>query len=99
FLLKRIFGTHEFADPATGEVYTLLAEPRTSQLSRRQYCDLIERAMEIAAEDDFYLVAPDEYRKAKEAAAKQAAREARKRDAATEAPCHGCGELYPGSKL
>lgn len=77
FLLKRIFGTHDFVDPITGEVFPVLAEPHTSKLTRRQYCDLIEGAMEIAAEDDYYLTAPDEYRKAKEAAAKQAAREAK----------------------
>lgn len=82
FLLKRIFGTHEFADPTTGEVYYLLAEPRTSQLTRRQYSELIEGAMELAAEDDFILIAPDEYRKAKEAAMKQAARAAKKAEAA-----------------
>jgi hypothetical protein len=80
FLLKRIFGTHEFVDPSTGEIYALLAEPRTSQLSRRQYCLLIERSLEIAAEDDFYLTAPDEYRKAKEAAQRQAEREARRQE-------------------
>ena len=56
--------------------------------------------MEIAAEDDFYLVAPDEYRKAKEAAANQAEREARRRaKEGGEAPCHGCGELLPASSL
>lgn len=79
WLLAEIFGTHLFAVPGTDEVIEVLAEPHTSKLTRRQYCDLIEGAMEIAAtKDGFYLVAPDEYRKAKEAAAKQAAREAKK---------------------
>lgn len=82
FLLKRIFGTHDFVDPTTGEVFQVLAEPHTSKLTRRQYSELIEGAMEIAAEDDVYLVAPDEYRKAKEAAMKQAARDAKKGKAA-----------------
>lgn len=81
YLLKRIFGTLEFVDPATGEITLVLAEPHTSKLTRRQYCELIERTLEIAATDDgYYLTAPDEYRKAKEAALKQAAREARKRE-------------------
>lgn len=71
FLLKEIFGTHTFVDPRTGEELQLLAEPHTSALTRRQYAELIERTMEIAAEDGVYLMAPDEYRKAKEAEAKR----------------------------
>ena len=77
FLLKRTFGTHDFLDFNTGEVFQVLAEPHTSKLRRKQYSDLIENAMMLAAEDGCYLVAPDEYRKAKAVAEKQAARAAR----------------------
>lgn len=93
WLLAEIFGTHFFPVPGTNDVIQVLAEPHTSKLTRRQYCTLIEESMRLAAErDDFYLVAPDEYRKAKEAAAKQAEREARRR-AKAEAmiiTCHHC---------
>lgn len=102
WLLAEIFGTHTFKVPGTDAVITVLAEPHTSQLTRRQYCDLIEGAMRLAAErDGVYLIAPDEYRKAKEAAAKQAEREARKRAKAQtgEAACVDCGELYPIAQL
>jgi hypothetical protein len=78
FLLKKIFGTHDFVDFTTGEVFQVLAEPHTSKLTKVQYSELIEQAMVLAAEDNFYLIAPDEWRKMKEDAAKQAAREAKK---------------------
>lgn len=84
FLLAEIFGTHQFKVPGADVVIEVLAEPHTSELTRRQYCELIEETMRIAAEDQppVYLTAPDEYRKAKEAAAKQAARDAKKGKAA-----------------
>lgn len=78
FLLKKIFGTHDFVDFTTGEVFQTLAEPHTSKLTMRQYNDLIEGAMELAAEDDFYLIAPSEWRKAKEAEQRKAAKQAAK---------------------
>jgi hypothetical protein len=78
FLLKRIFGTHDFIDFSTGEVVQVLAEAHTSKLTKRQYSDLIERTMEIAAEDGYYLTAPDEYRRIKEAERTKAARLAAK---------------------
>lgn len=104
WILAELFGTHTYKVPGTDTFITVLAEPHTSQLTRRQYCDLIEGAMRLAAErDGIYLIAPDEYRKAKEAAAKQAEREARKRAKALEknpeAACVDCGELHPISRL
>jgi hypothetical protein len=79
WLLAEIFGTHLFTVPGTDLAIEVLAEPQTSKLTRRQYCELIEGAMQLAAEKDgYYLTAPDEYRKAKEAARKQVAREAKK---------------------
>lgn len=75
FILKKTFGTHDFVDIETDEVIQVLAEPHTSKLTRAQYSELIENSMVLAAHDDFYLVAPDEYRKAKAAAAKKAARD------------------------
>jgi hypothetical protein len=68
FLLGRVFGFHEFVDPQTGEVIKVLAEPHTSKLSVQQFCDLIDRTLELAAEDGVFLTAPDEYRRAKQAA-------------------------------
>jgi len=62
FLLKKVFGVLEFVDPGSGEVTEVLAEPHTSKLTKAQFSDLIERTLEIAAEDDFHLMAPDEYR-------------------------------------
>ncbi len=81
FLLKKAFGTHEFTDPETGEVIHVLAEPHTSKLTVGQFVHLIDETLRLGAEDGQYLVIGDEYLKAKEAAAKQAARKA-KREAA-----------------
>jgi hypothetical protein len=76
FILSRVFGWLEFVDPTTGEVLKVLAEPHTSKLSVHQFCELIEGALELAAEDGVWLQAPDEYRKAKEQAARRDARKA-----------------------
>lgn len=70
FLLKRTFGTHEFVDPITGEVLEVLAEPHTSKLSVRQFVDLVDRTLELAAEDGVFLLIGDEYLKAKRKAEK-----------------------------
>ncbi len=78
FVLGRVFGWLEFADPQSGEVCKVLAEPHTSRLSMAQFCTFIESVLELAAEDGVWLQAPDEYRKAKAALAKKAARDARK---------------------
>ena len=78
FMLGRVFGWLEFADPRSGEVLKVLAEPHTSQLSMGAFCLFIETLLELAAEDGVWLQAPDEYRKAKAAAAKQAERDAKK---------------------
>lgn len=81
FLLKKAFGTHEFTDPETGEVIQVLAEPHTSKLTVGQFVHLIDETLRLGAEDGQYLLIGDEYLKAKQAAAKQAARKA-KREAA-----------------
>ncbi len=78
FVLGKVFGWLEFADPFSGEVMRVLAEPHTSKLDMAKFCTLIESVLELAAEDGVWLQAPDEYRRAKEAAAKQAERDARK---------------------
>lgn len=78
FVLGRAFGWLEFADIQTGEVIKVLAEPHTSKLSMAKFCTFIESILDLAAEDGVFLQAPDEYRRAKEKAAKQMAREARK---------------------
>jgi hypothetical protein len=76
FLLGRVFGWGEFVDPMTGEVLPVLTEPHTSKLSVGQFSELIERSLELAAEDGVWLQAPDEYTRAKASAEKRAARTA-----------------------
>lgn len=78
FLLKRAFGVHEFTDPISGEVIEVLAEPHTSKLSVSQFVHLIDRTLELGAEDGQFLLIGDEYTKAKAAAEKRAERDARK---------------------
>lgn len=78
FVLGRTFGWLEFTDPQSGEVLKVLAEPHTSSLSMAQFCVLIETVLELAAEDGVWLQSPDEWRKAKDALAKKAARAERR---------------------
>ncbi|MGE3278041.1 MAG: hypothetical protein AB7O67_23260 [Vicinamibacterales bacterium] len=61
-LLGEIFGYREHVNRFTGEVTMVLREPHTSRLSKRQYSELIERSIEIAAGCNVVLIAPDEYR-------------------------------------
>ena len=82
FLLKRTFGVHEFVDPVSGEVVEVLAEPHTSKLGVQQFCELVDRTLELAAEDGVWLVIGDEYLKAKRAADRQAARTGKREAAA-----------------
>ena len=70
------FGHLEQVAPITGEVVKVLAEPKTSHLDVTKFCHLIETVLETAAEDDYWLDAPDEYRRAKDAAQKKAAKAA-----------------------
>ena len=58
--------------PMTGRVYPM--HPHTSDLSVEEFCRVIEAILHLAAEHSgVVLQAPDEYRKAKEAAAKRKA--------------------------
>lgn len=66
FLLKKVFGVLEFVDPTSGEVTEILAEPHTSKLTKAQFSELIERTLEIAIEDGYRLLAPGEYRHARD---------------------------------
>jgi len=75
-LLREVFGEVEHLNPITGEVTMVLREPHTSKLSRAKYHELIERTLDIAAGCGYVLVAPNEYRKAKEAAARKSRKEA-----------------------
>lgn len=77
WVLGEAFGRIECTDPKTGELFQIPAEMHTSRLSIAQFVHLMDRAMELAAEDGVILIAPDEYRKAKEAAARKAARKAK----------------------
>lgn len=78
WLLSRAFGWHEVLDVESGEVIKVLAEPHTSTLSVAQFCEYIETILELAAGDGVVLLSPDEYRRAKEAEARKAARAAAK---------------------
>lgn len=73
--LGSVFGWLEVPDITTGEVIKVLAEPHTSMLSVRQFCEVIEWVLETAAGGGVVLMAPDEYRRAKERAARKASRE------------------------
>lgn len=70
-LLRAIFGEQEHVNPITGEIAMVLREPHTSTLNRAKYSELIERALEIAAECGVVLVAPNEYRRQREQAEKK----------------------------
>ena len=61
-LLAEIFGLREHVDVVSGDVVKVLCEPRTSKLTKKQYNELIERTLDIAADCGHVLVAPSEYR-------------------------------------
>lgn len=70
-MLGIAFGHLERVMPVTGEVVKVLAKPHSSHLNVTDFCFLIEEVLRVAAEDDHWLEAPDEYRKAKELAEKR----------------------------
>lgn len=82
-MLGIAFGHIDRVMPVTGEVVKVLAEPHTSKLDVTKFCHLIEEVLRVSAEDDFWLDAPDEYSKAKEAREKAAARQQQKELART----------------
>lgn len=75
-MLGIAFGHIEQVMPVTGEIQHMLAKPSSSRLTVHEFCHLIEEVLRVAAENGTFLQAPDEYRKAKEAAAKKARRAA-----------------------
>ena len=77
-VMGQVFGTIEVTNPITREVGKALARPHTSTLNVTDFCTVIEAILELAAtsEPSVYLQAPDEYRKAKELAARQKAKAA-----------------------
>ncbi len=81
-LLEAVFGTLDSVSLVTGEVRKVLAEPHTSKLTVGQFSELIDRTLEIAAEQGVILVAPDEYRRAKEKERRRLERAAQKGQAA-----------------
>ena len=81
-LLEAVFGTLEVTSLVTGEVRKVLAEPHTSKLTVGQFSELIDRTLAIAAEQGVILVAPDEYRRAKEKERRRLERAAQKGRAA-----------------
>lgn len=83
-MLGRVFGTVERVMPLTGAIVKVNAEPHSSKLGVTKFCQLIEGILETAAmsEPSIYLMAPDEYRRAKEQARKDVERAERKAKAA-----------------
>lgn len=75
-MLGIAFGHLEAVAPVTGEIRKVLAKPHSSTLSVFEFCHLIEEVLRVAAEDGVVLQAPDEYRRAKEAAQRKADKEA-----------------------
>jgi hypothetical protein len=75
-MLGIAFGKVEQTQPVTGAIVQVNAKPRSSKLSVHDFCHLIEEVLRVAAEDDYWLEAPDEYRKAKEQAQRKAAKAA-----------------------
>ncbi len=71
-MLGRVFGTVDRVQPLTGQIVKVNAELHSSRLGVTKFCTLIEAILETAAmsEPSVYLMAPDEYRKAKELAMK-----------------------------
>ena len=75
YFLAQIFGVTVSAIDGK----EILVEPHTSKLSKRQYSELIERTLDIAAEQfETWLEAPSEWTARKESERKQAARKAAK---------------------
>lgn len=76
-MLGIAFGHVERVMPVTGEIVKVPAEPHSSRLDVTKFCHLIEEVLRVAAEDDYWLESPEEYKRAKEQAAKVAARKQR----------------------
>lgn len=75
-LLAEVFGMEEHVNRITGEVRLELRQPHTSQLSRTQYSELIERSVDIAADCGYLLELPHEYRERQAREARKAAKQA-----------------------
>jgi hypothetical protein len=75
-VMAEAFGTEEITMPITGELRRVPAKRHSSALTVTEFVHLIEETMRLAAECGVVLMAPDEYKKAKEVAQKKAARQA-----------------------
>lgn len=82
WVLGEVFGYLEMTHPLTGEVLRFPAEPHTSTLTVGQFCELIDRTLELAADEGVILTPPDEWKKLRERQAKKAAKAAEKGRAA-----------------
>lgn len=65
-VLGEVFGRIEVTMPLSGEIRTVPAKPHSSKLSVSEFIQVIDAILELAAGQDIWLMAPDEYRKAKE---------------------------------
>lgn len=74
-MLEIAFGTIEQLEPITNRIVLVAAEPHSSRLNVTKFCHLIEEVLRVAAEDGYWLESPDEYRRAKELAARKAAKQ------------------------
>lgn len=68
--LVAVFGTHEVMG------YTVPKKPHTSQLNTEEFSDLCEWFVQKAAECDFVVLYPEEFRREKKRASKKAAKAA-----------------------
>jgi hypothetical protein len=75
-VLGEVFGTITLTQPLTGVQIVRPAKDRSSQLNVSEFVQVIDAILELAAttEPPVFLLAPDEYTKAKEQALKAAAR-------------------------
>lgn len=78
WVLGEVFGYLEMVHPVSGEVIRFPAKPHTSDLKVGEFCELVERTLELAAFEGVILTAPSEYLRQVKAMARKVEREARK---------------------
>lgn len=72
-----MFGYLEMVHPVSEEVIRFPAKPHTSDLKVGEFCELVERTLELAAFEGVILTAPSEYLRQVKAMARKVEREAR----------------------
>jgi hypothetical protein len=70
-MLAKVFGTVDMKSPLTGAVVVVPVEPHTSTLNTAQFAELMESAVQVAAETGYLLELPDEWKARKAKAARR----------------------------